>query len=276
LSAGFFRLRVLIVVVLCSIGFFLALLGSGAMDKGLLTFGLADINLITGVETSPRVTQSTTAVWAHGNTIVVGYIDSSGGGLTPQSFCGVSTSTDGGNTFTRLPEKFNTGGTCFGYSSVFYSVRAAKWFMTQLSTRCGGQGIGQWTSLNGVTWSVGSCIFNGSFVDLNNGWVDNNPASPFYGRQYQAFNDFNVGGGAIRVTRSTDDGFTWSGASNVTASFRRMVKITGSPDADGTIFVQAMEENGGGGLNGSRQNFIYRSRRTASPRSSRRRTQRTR
>src|SRR4029077_3819124 len=91
-QSGFFNPRVLIISILTSIGLSLALLGFGAPDS-VLSFGGADINLITGPETSPRVTQGNSAVWGHGNTVVAVYDDSSGDTLTPISFCGVSTST---------------------------------------------------------------------------------------------------------------------------------------------------------------------------------------
>jgi hypothetical protein len=194
-QSGFFNQRVLIASVLCSIGLFLALVGFGAMDMGVLSFGGTDINLITGTETSPHITQNGSSAWGHGSTVIVAYQDSSGDTLSPQSYCGVSTSTDGGSTFTRLPEKFNTGGACYGYPSVFYSVRAAKWYVSFLAGRCGGFGVGQWTSLDGINWSNGSCASSSSQDDLLSIWVDNNPASPFYGRQYAFFNDYNVGGG---------------------------------------------------------------------------------
>ncbi len=51
---------------------------------------------------------------------------------------------------------------------------------------------------------------------------------------------------------------TWSAPASLFPSFRRAVKITGSLGADGTVFAQVMDE-GGGGLNGPRQNFIHRS-----------------
>jgi hypothetical protein len=257
-QSGFFNLRVLVTSVLCAIGLFLALLGSGAKENGVLSFGGADINLITGTETSPHITQNESSVWGHGNTVVVAYVDSSGTALSPVSYCGVSTSTDGGATFARLPEKFNTNGGCFGYASVFYSVHAAKWFASFLATRCGGQGVGQWTSLDGITWINGSCASSSSQDDLLSIWVDNNAASPFYGRQYALYNDFNVGGGAVQAVRSTDDGVTWSAPVTVLGSFRRAWKVTGSLGTDGTIFAQTLEE-GGGGLSGPRQNFIHRS-----------------
>ena len=242
-------------------GALLALLGFAA-TRVSDAFGGSDINLITGTETSPRVTQNTSSVWAHGNTVVFGYFDSSGGALSPQSLCGVSTSTDGGNTFTRLPYKFNTGGTCFGDPAVFYSLRAAKWFMSNLSSRCGGSGLGiaLWTSPDGINWSNGSCVaFGGSTgVESGTAWVDNNPGSPFYGRQYFAFNDFNVGGGVVKARFSTNDGVTWSNATTLSGTFRRAIKLSGSYGRDGTIFLETMDE-GGGGLTGSHQNFVYRS-----------------
>src|SRR3982751_6567238 len=78
----------------------------------------ADINLITGAEAFPNVTQSESAMASHEQTIVVAYTDSRGSTLSPSSVCGVSVSTDSGSTFSRLPYKFNEGGTCYGKSSV--------------------------------------------------------------------------------------------------------------------------------------------------------------
>ena len=259
-SAGskrsFIHGRVLISSVLCVIGFFLALLGWGAMEQNIQSFGGGDINLITGAETHPRITQSSSAVWGNGTTVVVAIEDSSGSGLNPISICGVSTSTDGGNTFTRLPEKFNNGGACYGYPAIVYSVRAAKWFASFLAERCGGSGVGMWTSADGINWINAACVVSSS-VDVFSTWIDNNAASPFYGNIYATFNDFNIDAHP-RVTRSTDNGATWSSAVKLFAGFRRTWKVTGSLGSDGTVYVQTLDE-GGGGLANPRQNFIQRS-----------------
>ena len=254
LGLGRFHSRVWFATILCLAG---ALLGFAAVNLDIFEVGGADINLIIGAESSPNVTQGSSAAWGHGNTVVVMYDDFSGIVPSPPSFCGVSTSTDGGATFTRLPYKFNTGGACFGQPSVFYSVRAARWFASSLASRCGGSGVGLWTSPDGINWSNGACAFSSNNADLPSIWVDNNPGSPFYGWQYAAFNDFNLDG-APRVARSTDDGSTWSAPATIFVGFRRAWKLTGSLSADGIIYLQTLDE-GGGGLGTMRQNFISRS-----------------
>ncbi len=60
---------------------------------------------------------------------------------------------------------------------------------------CGGQGIGLWNSPDGITWTTGACPHNGSEDDRESMWVDNNPASPFYGRMDISWNDFAAGEG---------------------------------------------------------------------------------
>src|SRR5260370_2914958 len=95
----------------------------------------ANINVITGGETFPHVTQSETIVWSTPNrqTVVVNYNDSN---TAPSNYSGVSVSTDGGQTFTRLlPSPFATGhGTNFGDPIVVYNNALGKWFAGDLAT----------------------------------------------------------------------------------------------------------------------------------------------
>src|SRR2546430_3851607 len=86
-------------------------------------------------------------------------------------------------------------------------------------------------------------------------WVDNNPASPFYGRMYISYNDFSVGGGALYVTYS-DNGTAWTPV-QLNPSFIRDIQITGDLQGSGRVYLAAMNE-GGGGLT-TRQNVMYRS-----------------
>ncbi len=220
-----------------------------------LALGGSDINLITGGEVFPQVTQSESFVWAHGATVVVKYNDSR---TAPDNYSGVSVSTDGGATFTRLlPSPFATGhGNNFGDPTVVYDAKLGKWFASDLATGCGGQGIGIWESTAPASsWTPGACAHSGFGDDRQSMWVDNNAASPHYGRMYISWNDFDRGG-ALVVTYS-DTGTTWSAPVTLSGSFIRDVQLTGSPGADGAVFVAAMDE-GGGGFN-SRQNLIYRS-----------------
>jgi len=212
-----------------------------------------NFDVITGTETYPHVTQSESFTWSSdGNTIVVNYNDSR---TAPGNYSGMSLSTDGGATWTRLnPSPFASGhGTNFGDPIVVYNQHLGKWFAGDLATGCGGQGIGLWTSTDGGTWSTGACAHNGGSDDRESMWVDNTPSSPFYGRMYISWNDFNVGGGALYATHS-DDGTTWTPV-QVNSGFIRDVQLTGG--SDGTVFLATMNE-GGGGFN-NRQNFMYRS-----------------
>lgn len=212
-------------------------------------------NLITGDELYPKVTQSESMVWStpDGLTIVVNFNDSS---ASPSSYAGMSVSTDGGATFTRLtPSPVATGhGTNYGDPVVVYNVALETWFAGDLAGGCGRQGIGLWSSPDAINWTPGVCVHVGSNDDRESMWVDNSAESPFFGRMYISWNDFNIGGGALFVTYS-DDGTTWT-PMQVTGTFVRNIQLTGSPQ-DGTVFVAAMNE-GGGGLN-LRRNLMYRS-----------------
>ncbi|TML11736.1 MAG: exo-alpha-sialidase [Actinobacteria bacterium] len=209
-------------------------------------YGGADVNLITGGEgTFPHVTQSETQVWAQGNTVVTAYNDSR---TAPTCYQGGSYSTNGGTTWTDLNARpFCTGhGTGFGDPVVVYDVLHSKWIAVFLASGCGGQGLGVWTSTDGITWPAGPCAHSGTSDDRESGWVDNNPSSPFYGRAYISFNNFSVGGGALQVIWSNDGGSTWTAPVTVVGSFIRDVQVTVGPD--GKVFIATMNE-GGGGLN---------------------------
>src|SRR5262249_55217986 len=70
-----------------------------------LAYGAADVDLVTGTETSPNVVQSetyTTANPDNPNQVVVAYNDSRGRNVNPINLSGVSVSNDGGTTFTRV------------------------------------------------------------------------------------------------------------------------------------------------------------------------------
>jgi len=216
-------------------------------------YGGTDIDIITGKETWPHMTHSESMVWGYGSTIVVQYNDSS---EAPSCYAGISTSIDGGATFTRIqPSPLCTGhGRNFGDPIVVHNDALGLWFTGDIATGCGGAGFGLWTSPDGLNWDVGACAYNSSNGDRESMWVDNNPASPYYGRMYISLNDF-ARGQRIYVTYS-DDGTTWSPGVQVTSGFIRNIQLTGSSESDGAVGIAGMDERGGGS---TRVNWWYSS-----------------
>src|SRR6267378_3294352 len=246
-----------------SVGFFQRI--TQAVKKLLVPlYGAGDVNLITGTETSPNITQSETFTWANPDNpqqVCVAYNDSRGRNASPINISGISCSTDGGATFTRVTT--GSGQSPFagteGDPVLLYNRPTSTWFTVWLDTACGGQGLGGYkstTPLNAASWTH-FCVHNNSSDDRNSGWADNNPSSPFANRMYISWNDFNVGGGALFVTYSSDNGTTWHSPISVNPSFVRDVQITGDK-ITGDVYLAAMNENGGNS-NLTRNNLIYRS-----------------
>jgi N-acetylneuraminic acid mutarotase len=229
-----------------------AVKGSGG-DFSPDAYGGTDINVHPSSSTA---IQSETFSWynASTNMMLVLYNDLSGGSTGKGSY-----STDGGVTFARLPgTPFATGhGSNLGDPAVVYDVLHGKWIATWLATACGGQGVGAWTSADGITWTAGGCAANAGTNngDRNSAWQDNTPSSPFYGRSYISYQDFGISGGALRAAWSTDGGTTWAPPVTVVNTFIRDVQLTGM--ADGTLVLAGMNEGGGGAAN--RTNMFYRS-----------------
>src|SRR5947207_5412528 len=218
-----------------------------------LFIGSSDVDVILPDAAFPKVTQSESMEWGGpNNTWVVNYNDSR---TSSGCYSGLSYSTDNGVTWHAGQPLCSGHGTNYGDPIVLYNARLGMWFAGDLATGCGGQGIGLWTSANGITWTAGACAHNGGSDDRESMWVDNNPASPFYGRMYISYNDFNIGGGALYVTRS-DNGTTWS-AVQLNPGFIRDIQVTGDLQGSGRVYVATMNE-GGGGLT-TRQNVMYRS-----------------
>src|SRR6266487_4665191 len=255
----------------------------GRLIKQLLTplaYGAADVDLVTGTETSPNVVQSETYTAANPdnpNQIVVTYNDSRGRNANPINISGASVSTDGGTTFTRVTCANNTPPCQVGQSPfsntlgdpvTLYNRPTGTWFATYLDVACGGQGIGGYKSTTPSdpnSWTH-FCIFNEGSADRESGVVDQNPSSPFANRMYVSWNDFNNAGPPISVVRSTDNGVTWSAPVNLPipagAVFVRDVQIT-VDKVTGDVYIAGMDENSGNGCGSgcgsNRRNVMYRS-----------------
>jgi len=232
-----------------------------------LVFGGTDVDLITGTESFPNVTQSETFTTANPDDptqVVVAYNDSRGRNFNPINISGASVSTDGGNTFTRLTKANGQSpfDNTFGDPVVLYHKPSGTWVTVWLDGACGGQGLGGYKSLtpdDPNSWTH-FCAFNEGSADRESGWADNNPASPFFGRLYISWNDFNQPNANIFVISSTDGGSTWSSPVMVStqATFVRDVQITGDLAGGGAIYVAGMDE-GGGGFPHNDTNLIFKS-----------------
>ncbi len=247
-----------------SVGGFFQRVGQGVKKLLVPLYGAGDVNLITGTETSPNITQSETFTWANPDNpqqVCVAYNDSRGRNASPINISGISCSTDGGATYTRVTGA--NGQSPFsgteGDPVVLYNRANSTWFTVWLDTACGGQGLGGYkssTPLNAASWTH-FCVHNNSQDDRNSGVADNNPSSPFANRMYISWNDFNVGGGALFVTYSSDNGTTWHAPISVNPGFVRDIQIT-VDKVTGDVYLAAMNENGGN-ANFTRNNLMYRS-----------------
>lgn len=104
-----------------------------------------------------------------------------------------------------------------------------------------GQGVSY--SDNGITWTPVLCA-NASFsglLDKNHLWIDNSPTSPYEGNLYNAWTDFyGPNDTDIEIMRSTNDGVSWTGKTNISASINagshnQGVNINSGPN--GEVYV---------------------------------------
>src|SRR6266853_829983 len=137
-----------------------------------LAYGATDVDLVTGAETSPNVTQSetfTTVNPENANQIVVAYNDSRGRNVSPINISGASVSTDGGTTFTRVTTGSGQGpfSNTVGDPVILYKRNNATWYTVWLDGGCGSQGLGGYKSA--TPWDPSSwthfCVMTGTRGD---------------------------------------------------------------------------------------------------------------
>ena len=229
-----------------------------------LAYGGTDVDLVTGTETPPHIIQSETYTGANPDTpdqVLAAYNDSRC--ADSSNFSALSVSNDGGLTFTRV----TNGSGCspfantFGDPVVLYNKPSGTWFTVWIDGNAGCTlgGYKSTTPDDPNSWTH-FCVHTSGFDDRESGWADNNPSSPFFGNMYVSWNDFNLANANIFVSRSTDNGLTWSPAIMVSTqnTFIRNTQITGDMSGNGTLYIAGMDE-GGGGFPHDDTNLIFKS-----------------
>src|SRR5947207_980467 len=132
---------------------------------GPLAFGASDVDLVTGTETPPHIIQSETYTSANPDNpleVVVAYNDSRG--AAGSNFSGLSVSTDGGITFTRVTTASGQSPftNTFGDPVILYNRPTTTWFTVWLDAGCGSSGLGGYKSTNpsdATSWTH-YCVHN--------------------------------------------------------------------------------------------------------------------
>ena len=114
-----------------------------------------------------------------------------------------------------------------------------RWFVNYIDggSNDGGMGI-SYSDDQGASWTTVEIAPNpGQLADKNHMWIDNSPSSPYQGNIYVAWTDFGGSNNQdVVVSRSTDNGETWSGITNISSaangSFNHGVNLTTGPNGE--------------------------------------------
>ncbi|MCB0206399.1 MAG: exo-alpha-sialidase, partial [Anaerolineae bacterium] len=176
------------------------------------TFGTDVLVNDPALDSGPSRTQSETSIARSETTgtICSAYNDSYSGVTAGTGYSGFSRSTDDGATFS---DRGALGSASFGDTSMFWRKSDGKFYVGTLHSA----GIGLWRSDDDCqTMTFVGNPHVGSGDDKELFAVDNNIASPYYGRIYMAWINFNAGARIFAIY--SDNGTTWSAPLAISAS----------------------------------------------------------
>ncbi len=207
----------------------------------------------TGDTPAASHTQSETSMAYNPNTgtLCSAYNDSQHGIPEGLGFSGFSRSTDGGLTWDDRGNVSNDDG---GDPSLTWRHVDGKFYYTAL--RNGGLGFYR-SDDDCQSFTFVSQLSNTGNDDKELTAVDNNPASPFYGRFYVAWTDFSDS--RITVRRSADAGATWSAPVKVSGVGLDVQGAWPAVAPNGDVFVAWIHWMGAGFPNGNLEVQVVRS-----------------
>ena len=154
-------------------------------------------------ETHPSATQSETSIARNPDTGILcsAYNDAWSGVMLGTGSTGFSHSHDDGATWV---DHGSIGPDSWGDPTIVWRRKDGHFYHSALHTN----GVGLWDLGAGCTSSTFVGMIYAGLTDMPHMTVDNNPASPYYGRLYTTWTDWIDG--HIYVTTSDDAGATWS------------------------------------------------------------------
>jgi hypothetical protein len=163
------------------------------------------------------------------NILIAGSNNISGSGRQKQFW-----STDGGSTWSKTELPLASGTAFQSDPSVAFTTDGTA-FAATLGINAAGSSIKAElfrSADHGATWSFLSTVSSGNNNDKEMLWIDNDAGSPYRNNLYMVW---DVPGGGMRFSRSTDSGVTWSTPASLSADSAIGSHVTTGPG--GEVYV---------------------------------------
>lgn len=204
-------------------------------ERGLVTD--TPVSDPTG-ESGPTQTQSETSISRDETTGVLcsGFNDAYSGVVTNAGFTGFSSSNDNGTTFT---DRGAFDPNSFGDPAMVWRRIDGNFYLATLHNG----GLGFYASTDQCqTMNFVGLAHSGGGDDKEFVAVDNNPASPYYGRIHLVWIDFNAGARIYAIY--SDDASTWSSPVALSSSAASVQGAWPAVAPDGTVYTSWVRFSG--------------------------------